>query len=114
VVDGSGSDDRLPGEDLKSLVMELKSYDRTLIRRPAVVFLNKTDLKGPSSSSPPPVVMCVPQRRRKCMNILGGQQIGSASRCSRAGAYHSRLPLCAHEEVAVRGSAEEWGSSQTA
>lgn len=46
VIDGSGSDDRFPGEDLKSLVMELKNYDKTLIKRPSVIFLNKVDIEG--------------------------------------------------------------------
>jgi GTPase involved in cell partitioning and DNA repair len=46
VIDGSGNDDRFPGEDLKSLVMELKNYDKALIKRPSVIFLNKVDVAG--------------------------------------------------------------------
>lgn len=45
VIDGSGSDERLPGNDLKSLLTELKEYDNELIKKPSIVFLNKVDIE---------------------------------------------------------------------
>ena len=44
VVDGAATESRLPHMDFRSLVKELGLYDPELLRKPALVFANKTDL----------------------------------------------------------------------
>jgi len=44
VIDGAGSENRLPHRDLRLLVKELNLYDKSLMKKPAFVFANKIDL----------------------------------------------------------------------
>lgn len=46
VVDAAGNDGREPSSDLTSLVRELKLYNETLLSKPSLVFLNKSDIRG--------------------------------------------------------------------
>ena len=46
VIDGAGTDERHPNDDLKSLVKELKMYDPEILKKPAVIFVNKSDIIG--------------------------------------------------------------------
>ena len=45
VVDGSGSDGNEPAVTLKSLISELRMYDKKLLKKPGLVFANKADIK---------------------------------------------------------------------
>jgi hypothetical protein len=46
VIDGAGTDERHPNDDFKSLMKELKLYDPELLKKPAVMFINKSDIIG--------------------------------------------------------------------
>jgi GTPase involved in cell partitioning and DNA repair len=47
VLDGSAFDStRTPAEDLKALLNELELYSKKLVKKPSLVFINKTDVKG--------------------------------------------------------------------
>ena len=45
VVDGSGFDGNEPANTLKSLLKELRLYDKSLLKKPGLVFANKSDIK---------------------------------------------------------------------
>jgi GTP-binding protein len=45
VIDGAGCDGREPRDDLGALQRELGLYDETLLGKPALVFINKSDVK---------------------------------------------------------------------
>ena len=46
VIDGAGTENREPADDLKCLVEELRQYDDTLLEKPSFVFCNKAEMKG--------------------------------------------------------------------
>mmetsp|Transcript_418 Transcript_418/g.790 ORF Transcript_418/g.790 Transcript_418/m.790 type:complete len:428 (+) Transcript_418:94-1377(+) len=46
VIDGASSEGRDPADDLKALVSELRQYDRKLMGKPSLIFLNKMDIEG--------------------------------------------------------------------
>jgi GTPase involved in cell partitioning and DNA repair len=47
VLDGSAFDaSRTPAQDLKALLNELELYSKKLMKKPSLVFINKTDVKG--------------------------------------------------------------------
>ena len=46
VVDGAGTEGRDPGDDLRSLIEELRLYNPELMDKPALVLANKIDLRG--------------------------------------------------------------------
>jgi GTPase involved in cell partitioning and DNA repair len=46
-LDGSAFDaSRTPAADLKALLNELELYSKKLMKKPSLVFINKTDVKG--------------------------------------------------------------------
>lgn len=45
VVDGSGFDGNEPATTLKNLLAELRMYDKKLLKKPGLVFANKSDIK---------------------------------------------------------------------
>ena len=46
VLDGASTEGRDPGADLKCLMEELRLYNPSLMKKPAMVFANKIDLRG--------------------------------------------------------------------
>jgi len=47
VLDGSAFDvTRTPAQDLKALLNELELYSKKLVKKPSLVFINKTDVEG--------------------------------------------------------------------
>mgnify|MGYP005994372701 CR=1 FL=1 len=47
MLDGSAFDaSRTPVADLKALLNELELYSKKLMKKPSLVFINKTDVKG--------------------------------------------------------------------
>ena len=46
VIDGAGTESRSPAEDLHCLINELSEYDYSLLKKPLLVFSNKSDVKG--------------------------------------------------------------------
>lgn len=47
VLDGSSFDStRTPAEDLRALLNELELYSKKLVKKPSLVFINKTDVEG--------------------------------------------------------------------
>ena len=50
ILDGSAFDDkRTPATDLVALLNELELYSKRLIRKPSLVFINKSDVEGECS-----------------------------------------------------------------
>lgn len=73
VVDVAGSEGRDPIEDFASLKEELRLYDKGLVRKPAFVVANKTDLPGkPQFKIASRVTTCVffPDGGRNRMRVL--------------------------------------------
>lgn len=50
VLDGAGTEDREPSQDLESLIRELENYDPTLLEKKSFVFANKDDLANDDNS----------------------------------------------------------------
>jgi GTPase involved in cell partitioning and DNA repair len=52
VLDGAGSEGRAPMADLDALLYELRKYDRSMLKKPMLVFANKTDLLAGLNAAP--------------------------------------------------------------
>ena len=50
LVDMAGTDNRDPREDYKTLVSELKLYDKSLLKKPRVVVANKMDVPAAAAN----------------------------------------------------------------
>ena len=46
VIDGAGTDDREPVSDIRALLKELRLYDDNMLKKPIIMFANKSDLPG--------------------------------------------------------------------
>ena len=72
VVDGAGGDKggsggNEPASDLKSLYKELKLYDEGLLQKPAMLFVNKSDLECKMSIELCSAVQCSALQCRQVM-----------------------------------------------
>ena len=63
VLDGAGTEDRAPHEDLESLIQELEKYDPSLLSKRSLVFANKHDLTGDHGSDLKAALIKETQRR---------------------------------------------------